>query len=617
VRETPRGSTSYPGPRAVAVSTAAEPAVGGRAAGIRTATAVVAVALIVATAVLAWTPSAEALVREVDERQLAREAATIVIAEAAWVRSYRTADPQPLPGYGGDILTDVRLDVCEVLKGDAGRALTITVPGGTLGLETVSSPDAPSFTRGGTYVVFLDEQGQIVAWRQGQPQVVAGEVPDLGDSVEDVKETIARTTGSYARVLAPLPPEARESAPETTSAAAADADGATVASEQAAEEDAAESQTTTRAAGPVITGITPSARAAGTQSVVSITGSGFGAARGKVGFFYQDGSYLISAPIRSWTDTSIRCTVPVGTIDNYPASAGSGPVYVRTSGGDWSDGYDFSVKFGYGRIQWPRNRCAYYVNALGNAGREAAVDAAAATWTAGSNGRFQFVDKGATSRSNTDFDDGRNVVSWGHGLPDDVIAAAWTSTIGRAILETDIVFNAEFPWSTTGAPGAMDVQTVALHEMGHWLNLRDLYGAGDAGKVMYGYGDYGEMQHDLHEYDAAGVRWIYSTKRTDRRRPTRTYAKREVVRRYRRVNLTFKVADPSFSCGAAKITVVVRNRRGRQVARLVGRGRQTNKWTSISYRYRLKRGTYRWYVYARDLAGYKQLRVGSNRLIVR
>jgi len=591
----------------------------GRALGAPMTAALAAIAatlLLAATVLLMSAAPAQALVRDVDERELAQEATTIVIAEAAWVRSYRTADPQPLPGYGGGILTDVRLDVCQILKGDASSTLTITIPGGTLGLESVTSPDAPSFTQGGTYVVFLDEQEQIVAWRQGQPQVVAGEVPDLGDSVADVKETIARTTGQQAKVLAPLPPEARESAAETVSAASASGDDETVASEQVAEEESA-AASTTRSTGPVITGITPSARAAGTSSVVTITGSGFGTSPGKVGFFYQDGSYLLSAPIRSWTATEIRCVVPIGTIDNYPASAGSGPVYVRTSAGAWSDGYSFSVKFGYGGIQWPRNRCAYYVAALGHTDWKSAVDAAAATWTAGSNGRFQFVDQGTTSSSNTDADDGRNVVSWGYGLPGDVIAAAWTSTIGRAILETDIMFNADYPWSTNGAARTMDVQTIALHELGHWLNLRDLYGSGDVDKVMYGYGDFGEMRRTLSEDDLAGVRWIYAAKRTDTKRPSRTYALRESVRRYRRVGLTLKVADPAFSCGAAKVTIVVRDRRGRRVARLVGRLVRTNKWVSVSWKPRLKKGTYRWHVYATDLAGHRQLRVGSNRLVIR
>jgi hypothetical protein len=63
---------------------------------------------------------------------------------------------------------------------------------------------------------------------------------------------------------------------------------------------------------------------------------------------------------------------------------------------------------------------------------------------------------------------------------------------------------------------------------------------------------------------------------------------------------------------------VVRNARGRRVAVITGGMAPTNTWTDLPYRrVRLPRGTYRWYIYATDLAGNKQVRVGSNRLIVR
>ncbi len=54
----------------------------------------------------------------------------------------------------------------------------------------------------------------------------------------------------------------------------------------------------------------------------------------------------------------------------------------------------------------------------------------------------------------------------------------------------DICFNDTFNWGD-GTDGTMDVQSIALHEMGHWLKLRDLYGTGDANKAMYGLRSYG------------------------------------------------------------------------------------------------------------------------------
>jgi hypothetical protein len=55
----------------------------------------------------------------------------------------------------------------------------------------------------------------------------------------------------------------------------------------------------------------------------------------------------------------------------------------------------------------------------------------------------------------------------------------------------------------------MDVQTVALHELGHWVGLADLYSAGDAAKVMYGYVSTGFTKRALTADDIAGIQSIY------------------------------------------------------------------------------------------------------------
>ena len=38
-------------------------------------------------------------------------------------------------------------------------------------------------------------------------------------------------------------------------------------------------------------------------------------------------------------------------------------------------------------------------------------------------------------------------------------------------VEADIRFNTEFKWSTTGASGAYDIQSVAAHEIGHVIQF--------------------------------------------------------------------------------------------------------------------------------------------------
>jgi hypothetical protein len=78
---------------------------------------------------------------------------------------------------------------------------------------------------------------------------------------------------------------------------------------------------------------------------VTIRGTGFGTARGKVEFSYgRNGVMRISATdVVSWSDTAIDCAVPTGLIDKYPASAGTGPVVVSDALGRESNAYAFTV----------------------------------------------------------------------------------------------------------------------------------------------------------------------------------------------------------------------------------------------------------------------------------
>ncbi len=56
----------------------------------------------------------------------------------------------------------------------------------------------------------------------------------------------------------------------------------------------------------------------------------------------------------------------------------------------------------------------------------------------------------------------------------------------------------------------MDVQNIAIHELGHSLQRLDLYGTADTEKTMYGIAADGEIKkRTLHADDIAGIRYIY------------------------------------------------------------------------------------------------------------
>ncbi|MBN2314498.1 MAG: IPT/TIG domain-containing protein [Sedimentisphaerales bacterium] len=278
----------------------------------------------------------------------------------------------------------------------------------------------------------------------------------------------------------------------------------------------------------VITRIVPDIASAGTDSQVTIYGTGFGDSEryGKVEFFYREDEPRIKAStILSWSDTEIICTVPTGIVNDYAASAGSGPVTVTTRSGT-SNEYPFKVTFGYDNQYWLGDNpvISYYVNENTHdcIGEGAAVQAATETWNQTSPGLlFQY----AGSHTNTQTSkNGLNEVMWGSTSSNALaVTYFWTryipdipggSLTTREIIECDMVFNDRADWSTNPSVREADVQSIALHEFGHFLCLTDLYGdigdsEYDAAKVMYGYSDGSTLKRNLHPDDIAGIHWIY------------------------------------------------------------------------------------------------------------
>ena len=603
------------------------PAGGGPSARYALAILTIALTLLGAGLLLAAGP-AGAMIRDVSVQQLTASATTIVVGQVESALSYRDLAPDPSASYGGSIFTDVSLRVCSVLKGDAAGVLRFTIPGGTVGPETISSADAPHFEPGCTYMVFLDSHGQVVDWRAGQPAVAGARVPALGLTLRQAGACIRLQTGRKARQLAPLPAaaikqrsasasaleQAQASAARTSNASArGSAAGArmrTVAS--------AKARTTMRDT-PVISSIDPPSAAAGIGAKVTIIGTGFGTSTGRVSFYFdeENGNVIpIDGHVVSWSDTLIRVVVPTAYIgkDKYPGAAGSGPVIVTTADGYASAGFPFNVTFAYGGKQWPLPTCTYRVNGGGNAAMEPMVDAAAQAWTAAGS-LFQFRD-GGTSTVTKLLTDGKNDIFWGPGLDSGIIASTWVDAVGSCILEVDLMFNSSIHWGD-GTNGTMDVQTIALHEMGHWLNLRDLYGPGDAEKVMFGYGGEGDVRRELTPGDMAGIQWIYTDARIDRLRPTKTLTRPAIVRSGRKVDLRFRVVDPPYTCGAAKVLVRVLDKTGRVVVKSPRLTRVTNEWVTAELTATMKPGRYHWIVQARDLRGFPAERTGRGLLTVR
>lgn len=132
-------------------------------------------------------------------------------------------------------------------------------------------------------------------------------------------------------------------------------------------------------------------------------------------------------------------------------------------------------------IRWPENGKAifYLVNSLDGSvqGRKVeALDKAFHLWERSSLGNIRFVFAG-DSETRRASRDGTNLLvwikeDWNHSPEAAALATTWYCPETGLIEEVDIEFNArDYRWSTDGEENALDLKSVALHEIGHLLGL--------------------------------------------------------------------------------------------------------------------------------------------------
>ena len=491
-----------------------------------------------------------ALMTGQDESQLILSSDQIVYGKIVDVKSMWNAQNTHIVTTAY-ILVDEAFVKSDTTNTGSGMTVPVTVLGGTVGDTSEWVEDMPVFIPDTDVFVFLKEtgngkytvnglnEGVYVVNSDQQSSPLATAVKQIqkssspADKVKQIRERIIKTrlgipVDIYPSVLSrPLAPLADTSA-------------------------------------PVITSVTPSSASAGTDTQITITGSGFGtkasrSSYGDVAFFAKSGSsnsYVMWATgfpyedinangfilngncIDSWSDTQIKVRVPSGITDQaYWSGASSGFLVVLNDLGYQTDLYPFAVTFaapktwGSKQAKW-NSAPSYYVNPGSVAGTLPAIQSAAATWNNSVQpGSFFRFDYGGLTSCTTVANDGKNVIAYGPAedfadLPNVIAFASCGGSGGNYYDNCDIEMNPSFPWTTGTASGySMNIETIILHELGHWTGLRDLYGnlpeSGYSGypsdlspnkKVMFGINSdaYGNKNlKTLSSADIAGIRWLY------------------------------------------------------------------------------------------------------------
>ncbi len=245
---------------------------------------------------------------------------------------------------------------------------------------------------------------------------------------------------------------------------------------------------------PSITSFSPSSISAGTFSVLTINGSGFGATQGSstVQFFDSDngGSSYTALGISStvtWSNTQIVVKLETGE-----ASPGTGNIRVATGTGTVTSTGILTVTYsemnvfssstnwqtthidrsGNGGLIWQR-----HTSFAGNANANTAFNRAFERWRCKTHINWSV---GANTSVNVASNDNTNVIRFDVGaeLPSGTLgrcSSYWSGCSGGGtsewyVEELDIVFNDATNWYyLTGTPGGSqsDFESVALHELGH------------------------------------------------------------------------------------------------------------------------------------------------------
>lgn len=176
---------------------------------------------------------------------------------------------------------------------------------------------------------------------------------------------------------------------------------------------------------------------------------------------------------------------------------------------DEEDGYGFAWD-GYHRY-WNDLPINYYsdIDGTSDIAGTSEFDAIRAAFTAWEDLRFSgidFTDMGTCNVASAQYD-GYNALLWITNYNETWVALNHNYVSNFHILESDTEFNDRYAWAVGAQQNCYDVQSVATHEIGHWLMLMDMQ---SNSQTMYGHMATNDVSPRSLEWgDENGAHYVY------------------------------------------------------------------------------------------------------------
>ncbi|MBJ6369404.1 T9SS type A sorting domain-containing protein [Snuella sedimenti] len=417
------------------------------------------------------------------------------------------------------IYTVHTIKVYKVFKGETTNTIELVTPGGVIGLEAQVVSHSLQLQKGNLGVFMLKSNPKAITTQKEAISNQASYTSTVGiqgfykyalknNSAVNTYSVIDNITGDfYSRIIGltnrePISMDALDLNAETSKV----------------------TSTSKTAGTATITSFSATSASAGTKSILTITGNGFGETKGTIGFSDANyGGYLhtnaLDNQVKSWTDSKIEVEIP--------DRAGTGTFKVNTVlNGNLESANDLTIDFAQINLEY--NGTAYqtqHINDNGTGGNtwtmntdfynSDAKDAFARafeSWTCGSGINWELANT-TTTINKKDLYDGVNVVTFSETMGSGMLGQCYSryegcydgGEIKWYVTEMDIVFNANKNWNFSTAPPAndqIDFETVTVHELGHGHQLGHVV---NTNEVMHYSISSGASLRTLSSQDLAGA----------------------------------------------------------------------------------------------------------------